>query len=71
MKIVLQNCLTGRFLCGDGDWSEDISAAREFPHSCDAAKYVGVKKLKSVQVVLVFPDRKLDVVLSFSNEKAR
>jgi hypothetical protein len=71
MKIVLQSSKTGKFLRDDDYWTEDILAARKFPHSCDAAKFADREKLTNVQVVLVFPNGRYNVVLSISEERQR
>ena len=76
MKVLIQNCVTKRFL-GKGDevWHESADQARDFGSSPNAvAYYVSHRGLKDVQVVLHFDyDPRLNIQLSLSescrNEK--
>ena len=71
MKVLMQNCVSGRFL-GKGDvWHESVDKARDFGSSPIAvAYYVSNPQLKDVQVVLHFDyDPRLNIQLSLSETR--
>ena len=68
MKVLIQNCVTKRFLGGGNTWHESADQARDFGSSPNAvAYYVSHRGLKDVQVVLHFDyDPRLNIHLSLS-----
>ena len=72
MKILMQNCVTGRFL-GEGDvWRESPDKARDFGSNKKAIDYYVSNQLEDVQIVMYFePDPRLSITLPLSDSRKR
>lgn len=66
MRILIQNCKTGRFLTSNGGWCEDPAEARNFPSSGQAVNFCMAADCEDVQVILKFSRSELDVKLPLS-----
>jgi len=66
MKVVIQNCVTRRYLSDGDDWCEDTANAKDFGSGIVAIDYAIKRSLPDCQVVLSFNDPKLDVQIPFT-----
>ena len=67
MKVLMQNCVTGRFLGKGGGWHESADKARDFGSNRNAIDYYVAHRLPDVQIVMHFDaDPGLDIALPLS-----
>ncbi|MBI4663418.1 MAG: hypothetical protein HY735_31845 [Verrucomicrobia bacterium] len=64
MKILIQHKGNGRFLTGDGTWSDDDQSAKDFANASQAVQFCKERGLKDVQVTLRFETGLPDIALS-------
>ena len=68
MKVLMQNCVTGRFLGKGGVWHESADKARDFGSNRNAIDYYVAHRLPDVQIVMHFePDPRLSITLPLSD----
>ena len=63
MKVILRDHESGLFLLEDGRWTASRIEAYDFKHSARAVLRALELKLKSVEVLLAFEEKSLDVYL--------
>jgi hypothetical protein len=68
MQILLQHRKSGLYLRGDGEWTQDINAARDFREIVRAVDYANVARLLDLDILMHFADSRHDVRLSASPE---
>ena len=63
MRVLLRNWKTGHYFQMPENWSEDRHSATDFEHVATAIDFTVAQKIQDVEVVLAFPDPKLDLKL--------
>ena len=62
MKRVIRSRATGKFL-KDGEWTDELDEATNFASVLDAMKLCSQRRLRDIEIVLCFEDRKLNISL--------
>jgi len=67
VKVLMQNCVTGRFLGKDDEWHESAGRAQDFGTGASAIAYYVAHRVPDAQIVLYFgADPHLNIRLPMS-----
>jgi hypothetical protein len=63
MRVLIQNCATGQYYSGHGNWSRRAEDALDFQSTIAALNTVRVDQLKDAQVIFNFGGAARDLTL--------
>ena len=64
MRVLIQNCLSEKFLSAKGTWISDVNKAQNFEKTLRAWTQIDERKLSGVRIVLKLGDGLPDVPLA-------